>query len=140
MAQVTISDDDLKERIAENGFITVCEPAVGSGAMVMAFAEAMRLRGQDYQRELHVTAVDVDIKCVHMAYLQLSLMHIPAVIVHGNSLTLEEYSHWYTPAHILGGWTHKLATKRRTETAPPMTATTPIQIAAVSPKGQLSLF
>jgi hypothetical protein len=43
-----------------------------------------------------------------MAYLQLSLLHIPARITHGNSLSLDEFSHWYTPAHILGGWNFKL--------------------------------
>jgi hypothetical protein len=55
-----------------------------------------------------VTAVDVDPKCVHMSYLQFSFLHIPAVIVHGNSLTLEEFDRWYTPAHILHGWDWKL--------------------------------
>src|SRR5579863_8704513 len=50
-----------------------------------------------YQKHLHVTAVDVDPKCVHMTYLQLSLLHVPAIVVHGNSLSLEEFGHWYTP-------------------------------------------
>lgn len=44
-----------------------------------------------------------------MTYLQLSLLHIPAVVVHGNALSLEEWGHWYTPAHILGGWRARLA-------------------------------
>src|ERR1035438_3660342 len=68
----------------------------------------MKNLGINYQQHLHVTAVDVDLKCVHMAYLQFALLHIPAVIVHGNSLSLEEFGRWYTPAHILGGWDWKL--------------------------------
>jgi hypothetical protein len=51
-----------------------------------------------------------------MTYLQLSLLHVPAIVVHGNSLSLEEFGHWYTPAHILDGWNWKL--KRRSETGP----------------------
>jgi hypothetical protein len=43
-----------------------------------------------------------------MAYLQLSLLHIPAVVILGNTLALEEREHWFTPAHILGGWSRKL--------------------------------
>ena len=39
-----------------------------------------------------------------MCYLQLALYGIPAVVVHGNSLTLEEWSRWYTPVYILEGW------------------------------------
>jgi hypothetical protein len=44
-----------------------------------------------------------------MAYIQLSLLHVPAVIIHGDTLSLEEYAHWHTPAHILGGWRFRLA-------------------------------
>ena len=39
-----------------------------------------------------------------MAYLQLSLYGIPAVIIHGNSLTNEEWSRWYTPVYMVEGW------------------------------------
>ena len=67
---------------------------------------------------LSITATDVDLKCVHMAFLQLSLLNIPAVVVHGNSLSLEEYSHWFTPAHILNGWDHKLRHRAELETPP----------------------
>jgi len=108
MAKMTADKEHVESIIAESGFVRASEPCVGSGAMVIALAEAMKEDGINYQQHLHVTAVDVDIKCVHMAYIQLSLLHIPAVIVHGNTLSLEEYSHWYTPAHIMGGWNYKL--------------------------------
>lgn len=51
-----------------------------------------------------------------MTYLQLSLLHIPAIVVHGNALSLEEWGHWYTPAHILGGWRARLAREAARET------------------------
>jgi type I restriction-modification system DNA methylase subunit len=107
MAKMTLSDD-IEARIAERGFVTVQEPAAGSGAMVIAVAHEMLDAKISYQQHLHVTAVDVDPKCVHMAFLQFSLLHIPATIIHGNSLSLEEYGHWYTPAHIMDGWRWKL--------------------------------
>ena len=102
---------ELEAKIAERGYITALEPAVGSGAMMLAVAAEMKAVGINYQQHLHVTAVDVDLKCVHMSYLQFSLLHIPARIVHGNSLSLEEFSHWHTPAHILNGWGWKLRTQ-----------------------------
>jgi len=109
MAKMTLSDEeDVRARIAERGFVTAQEPCCGSGAMVIALAHGMKDLGINYQQHLHVTAVDVDPKCVHMAYLQFALLHIPAVIVHGNSLSLEEFGRWYTPAHIMDGWTWKL--------------------------------
>lgn len=107
MAKMTLADN-VQARIEERGFVTAMEPAVGSGAMVIALAHEMKDAGINYQRHLHVTAVDVDPKCVHMAYLQFSLLHIPAIIIHGNALSLEEYGHWHTPAHIMGGRNAKL--------------------------------
>lgn len=109
MAKMIVADRaDLEARIAERGFVTAQEPAAGSGAMIIALANEMRDAGINYQQHLHVTAVDVDPKCIHMSYLQFSLLHIPALIIHGNSLSLEEFGHWYTPAHILDGWNWKL--------------------------------
>jgi hypothetical protein len=151
MANMTIGDSaDLKARIAERGFVTAQEPAVGSGAMVIALAQAMHEAGVNYQQHLHVTAIDIDVKCVHMAYVQFTLLHIPAIIVHGNTLSLEEYSRWYTPAHIMNGWNWKL--RRRSEaqgeheihTPPLKPVATPVEDQpAPMPeglRGQLTLF
>lgn len=48
--------------------------------MVIALAHEMRAMGVLYQQDLHGTAVDADAKCVHVAYPQFALLHIPAVI------------------------------------------------------------
>lgn len=111
MAAITMSDE-IAAKVARHGFVTVNEPASGSGATIIAMMLAMQDRGLNYQRHVHVTAVDLDPTAAMMAYVQLSLMHVPAIIVHGNTLTLEEYSHWYTPAHIMGGWNRKLSQAR----------------------------
>ena len=134
MAAMTLGTE-LAEKMVGRGFIRAQEPASGSGAMAIALALEMKRAGFNYQQQLHMTAVDVDAKCAHMTYLQLSLLHIPAVVVHGNTLTLEEYGHWYTPAHIFGGWGLKLrrgdGPKREPIIAPPEAPVT---------LGQLSLF
>lgn len=103
MGQMLVGDKTDKS-IQEQGYISLCEPCVGAGGMVLGFAKAMQKNNLDYQRELCVTACDIDIKCVHMAYLQLSLFGIPATIIHGNSLSLEQWSVWRTPAYMLGLW------------------------------------
>lgn len=100
--------DGLQHAIEEKGYVTLHEPAVGAGSMVIAMAEAMRERGLNYQRQLHVTAVDVDERAAHMAYVQFSLLHIPAEVVVGNTLSGEVRDVWHTPAHILDGWDFKL--------------------------------
>jgi len=117
---------DAKHLIEEQEFIRAQEPCVGSGAMVIALAHALREEGINYQQCLHVTAIDIDIIAVHMAYVQCTLLHIPALILHGDTLRDETYSVWRTLAHVMGFWEVKLARDRRTLSAP----------AEASPNGQ----
>ena len=126
-------DDRMKELVEARGFIRANEPACGGGAMMIALAESMKTAGLDYQQHLHVVAQDLDFKAVCMAYVQLSLLHIPAVIIHGNTLALEERSHWYTPAHIIGGWEMKLRTAERRTVDAAHHAHAPVQIIVERP-------
>jgi len=104
MMGLVVTGDETRHAIEKQGYVSLCEPCVGAGGMVIGYAAAMHKNKLNYQQNLCVTACDIDLKCVHMAYLQLSLYGIPAVIIHGNSLTLEEWSKWYTPAYMLGMW------------------------------------
>jgi hypothetical protein len=113
MAGMNVDGPTLKRQVEEQGFVTVMEPACGAGAMIIAMSEAMREAGVEPQRHMHVTCQDVDSRGVHMCYLQLSLLHIPAAVVLGNTLALECREVWYTPAHILGGWSYKLRQRHR---------------------------
>lgn len=109
MARVTLGDgEDARAKIQRNGFITCQEPASGAGAMLMAFAEEMENLKMNPQQELHITAIDVDPRAAHMCYVQLTLLHLPAVVIVGNALTLEQQECWYTPAHLLGLWDGKI--------------------------------
>jgi len=106
MASMTLHD--LPAKVDARGFVTVCEPAAGSGSMLIALAEAAHAQGINHQRSMHATAVDVDATAVHMAYVQLSLLHMPALVIHGNTITATEWEHWATPAHVMGGWDRRL--------------------------------
>lgn len=112
MGQMTLGDVDeagnvASEALQKKGYLSVCEPTVGSGGMVLGFAKAMHNNKMNYCDQMVAYCCDIDIKCVHMAYLQLSLYGIPAVIIHGNSLTNEEWSRWYTPVYMINGWPYK---------------------------------
>ncbi|MBX5253351.1 class I SAM-dependent methyltransferase [Rhizobium sp. NLR4b] len=105
--------DHTKTEIEQRGYITAHEPAVGAGATIIALAEALKNAGINYQQHLHVVAVDIDPRAVHMAYIQFSLMHIPAQVIVGDTLRLEFHEDWFTPAHIMGYWSGRLAADRR---------------------------
>jgi hypothetical protein len=96
--------DGLKQIIDSRGYITLQEPAAGAGSMIFGFCKAMKDAGYDYTSQLHVTAIDIDSRCAHMCYLQMSLLGIPGVVYIGDTLRMQMRSVWETPAHILGGW------------------------------------
>lgn len=100
---------DTSTRVPPRPFLTIYEPACGAGAMVIAMTQALARRGLDYRERLHVTADDLSLTAVHMSYLQLSLLNVPALVNRRDSLTLEHFDTWATPAHVIGGWTRRLA-------------------------------
>lgn len=83
-----------------NDVITVDEPACGSGGMLLAYANILRDHGINYSEKLFCHGADLDGRCVRMAYIQLSLAGIPAIIHRRNTLTMETYEEWHTPAYV----------------------------------------
>lgn len=94
MAQII---NPVDEFAGKEGPITINEPTCGSGTMIIGAVWTMQRQNFDYKRKAFFVAQDIDIRCVWMAYIQLSLYRIPAVVIHGNTLTMEEWSRWYTP-------------------------------------------
>ena len=95
MAAMTLGD--AGELISRNGFLTVQEPASGAGGMVLAAAQELEAQGFNARLHMLVHATDLSALCFHMTYLQLSLRGIPALVTHGNSLTLETFARAWTP-------------------------------------------
>lgn len=96
-AKVTIDVENLKE----DEVYTVHEPTCGSGGMILAAVDELNSKGFNYSYNLFVECGDIDKRCVHMAYLQLGLAGIPAVIYHRDGLTLQTWDAWYTPAYCI---------------------------------------
>jgi hypothetical protein len=129
-----IAFGDSLDQVKEQGYISMNEPCCGSGAMCFGFAKAMMDAELNYCTQLLVLATDIDLKCVHMTYLQLSLYGIPAVVIHGNTLTLEEWSRWLTPVYIVHGW------YRRSGLMSALGAQTPKAVERPAKSEQLRLF
>lgn len=93
--------DAVREAQAEGRICEIYEPCVGAGSISIATMEYLREQGIDLARDVHLTAIDMDEKCVHMAFVQLSLLWIPATVIHGNALSDERREVWHTPALLL---------------------------------------
>ncbi|MDC9715047.1 MAG: hypothetical protein PSN36_04415 [Gammaproteobacteria bacterium] len=68
----------------------------------------MIAHGHNPADKLWVQCTDIDRLAALMCYVQLSLWHVPAQVVVGNSLTLETREVFYTPAHYMGSWDMRL--------------------------------
>ena len=107
MAEIVFSPDELMLRqIAEKGFVApkISETCCGSGVMMLGFANVLLKAKFNPAVNMVPLLVDVDLKCAQMAYIQMSLYGIPAVVIHGDALLVKEFSRWYTPIYIMGKW------------------------------------
>lgn len=92
MAQMIPIKDDMRNRV-----ITVMDCAVGGGALPIAYAEHLHRNDINYQMNMLLYATDISINSVCMCMIQCSILGIPAIITHGNALTLETWEVWETP-------------------------------------------
>lgn len=100
MAHMTFEKSHVRKLLADNKYITVSDPCCGGGGMLVASLDVLRSYGVNYAAECLIDCGDVDIRCVHMTYLQLSLAGASAIVRHKDALTNETWSVWYTPAYI----------------------------------------
>lgn len=101
-AETSIDQKTIDECIEKDKILTMHEPTVGAGGMVLALADVLYNKYHfNIARNLFIECGDIDIRCVHMTYLQLALAGIPAVIYHRDGLTLETWDRWETPAYIM---------------------------------------
>jgi hypothetical protein len=100
LSQFVLPDEATIRRHIENGgYMTAGDPAAGSGGLLIALAQRVRQAGFDPRFNLFVQATEKDAQAWRMCYVQLSAYDIPARVVLGDSLTLENQRVVYTPAY-----------------------------------------
>lgn len=104
---------DVAETIAREGFVTVSDPAVGAAGMIVAYAEQMLEAGFNPSEHMFAQCIDIDPVAADMAFVQLSLLGIPAEVVTGNTLTLECSRVRYTPVYYVNNFEQRLSDQRR---------------------------
>lgn len=84
IAKIMIPDDYKPQKLP----LVIQEPACGGGAIIIATAERLRAIGLS-SRDFYFVANDIDDKCAKMAYIQCTLLDIPAVIYTGDTLKMK---------------------------------------------------
>ncbi len=97
MAKMSVTGSGIKQ----NEIITINDCCSGGGGLLLAALDVLKNDyGVNYAYNCFLDAGDIDIRCVHMTYLQLSLAGVPAIVKHQDSLTRQLWSVWKTPAFI----------------------------------------
>ena len=163
-AMARMTSTDLQARIDRDGFISVCDPACGAGALLVAFANECLSQKINYQSSVLFVAQDIDYLVACMCYLQLSLLGCPGYVKIGDSLARPSTSHdprgllpcddgniWYTPFFFRDEWNwRKQAAMLKlffgceapeiAEEPQPIIEEPPIPEYAATESGQLSFF
>lgn len=101
MARVVISEQEQTLLQKKDEIITINDPCCGGGGMMLAVLDVLKNTYKiNYTRHCFIECSDIDIRCVYMTYLQLSLAGVPAIVYHRNTLTMETWSAWKTPAFV----------------------------------------
>lgn len=107
ISEINIDRDGVERAIAESGYVSIMDCAVGSGALLLAAADRFEDFGVDVHRQLFAEGTDIDPLARMMCFLQLSARGVPARVILGNSLTLETSEVSYT------AWMRNLPARRQ---------------------------
>ena len=111
-----VNVDSAEEQIKDKGYISICDPCVGAGALLIAAANTMKEAKINYHYHAVFVGQDIDRVVAMMAYIQLSLLGCPGYIIVGNSLTnpptghilfprnTDEQNVWITPLFMHEVW------------------------------------
>ncbi len=80
MARVQFDPELFKSQAEEKGVVTVYDPAVGSGVMLLAFAKVIHdTFGRWGTSRLRLYGQDIDLRCVNMCRIQLRMNGLDGV-------------------------------------------------------------
>ena len=100
-AEVAVDAEIVKKKMKKREVLVISEPASGSGGMILATIDVLWNKYHfNYTENCFVEASDIDSRCVHMCYIQLSLAGVPAIVKQQDALTRELFDVWYTPAYL----------------------------------------
>jgi type I restriction-modification system DNA methylase subunit len=123
MAKMVIGEKELpKDHICK-----ISDPCCGAGGLLIAGAQVMKERKLNFQSDALFVGQDIDARCVRMAFIQLNLLGVSAILICGNTLTFETYWQRETIVYHITGMEFRLKmeeirNKNREQESPPSPA------------------
>lgn len=100
MSQAALGNAD--RQIEEQGYISICDPACGAGATLIAAANGLKRSKHNFQNHVLFVGQDVDRVVAQMCYIQLSLLGCAGYICVGNTLSNPMTGHVLSPYEKAG--------------------------------------
>lgn len=113
MSKLTFDRKELGKTVHKKGYASVYDCACGAGATLISASEQCKemFKKYNYQNHVYFVGQDIDITCVHMCYIQLSLHGLAGYVIHDNSLIKPEpklpediEKIWFTPVWFTDVW------------------------------------
>lgn len=76
MSAVTTPTEEFQQKIGDRGWVAVCDPTCGAGALLVAFANECRKKGINYQTNVLFVAQDIDYIVPRMPPTFLAMLHL----------------------------------------------------------------
>lgn len=93
------------DRLEMKGYLSVYDPACGTGTMLIAFAHMLQKKEINPQTNALFVGQDVDRISALMCYIQLAILGLPAYVIVGDTLSspgrIPGNEVWYTPEYIV---------------------------------------
>ena len=117
--EIMIPEEKTVAEIERKGWLSVCDPSIGGGAMLIAAVNQLKRMGVNYQQQALFVGQDIDRIVGMMAYIQLSILGCPGYIVIADTLTnpicgdtlmpaeKEGQEFWYTPFYFADTWEYR---------------------------------
>ena len=122
---LTTPKEEFQQKIEDRGWVAVCDPTCGAGALLVAFANQCKREDINYQQKILFVAQDIDYIVGMMCYLQMSLLGMPGYVVIGDTLANPVLSYdsrgllpidngniWYTPLLRTAVWQYRILAAR----------------------------
>lgn len=113
MSDVSFNKKEVAKKIHTIGYIGVNDPSCGAGATLISFAEkcSESFKKLDYKNHVYFVGQDIDLKCVQMCYIQLSLLGLAGYVIWADTLTTPKVDFfkdnekiWLTPNYNMNIW------------------------------------
>ena len=92
LAEIQMGEHPVEEQAS------VMDPACGSGALIIGYARVLNKKGVNASEKMYAECTDISLLACKMAFIQLSLMGVPAQVKWGNALKNEYQQAWFTSA------------------------------------------